>query len=124
MKKCDVCGQEFPEWFIYAAVREDRLIQTCCVCGNNHKPFTADSYIQKLDHQLLWQAYQDLEKYEIIGIPKKRLQLICRALGVLRDLDPEDIRLATMWCSETCREVQATAKDEYPKLRRLVHGDT
>jgi hypothetical protein len=123
MKQCQVCNQEFPEWFIYQAVRDNAIIQTCYVCGDKYRPFTTDSFIQKLDHQQLWQAFQNLEKYEIIGIPKKRLQLICRALGVLRDIDPEAIRLSTMWCSETCREVQATAKDEYSRLRKLIHSE-
>jgi hypothetical protein len=123
VKKCQVCEKELPAWFVYETFRNGKFMQICYVCGDKYRPFTTDSFIQKLDHQQLWQAFQNLEKYGIIGIPKRRLQLICRALGVLRDIDPEAIRLSTKWCSETCREVQATAKEEYPRLRKLIHSE-
>jgi hypothetical protein len=123
MKRCQVCGKELPAWFVYETFGNGKFMQICYVCGNDARKFTTDSYIQKLDHQQLWQAFQDLEKYEIIGIPKKRLQLICRALGILATIPPDVIRDATLFAMVLCQEARDTAKEEYPRLRKLIHGE-
>lgn len=62
--------------------------------------------------------------YEIIGIPRDRLRLICRALGVFSGLSVEAIKENTFWTLPACQEAQKTARDEFQRLRRLIHDES